>query len=529
MAVTETKPPEAPEQGTQTATSPAERQPGELETLIGTGDHTSIGRLYIGFSLLLLLAGLIARILTGLDSATDGGILGESYQLLVDSSSLVALVFLGVIPLLLGVATLIVPLQVGSPTIAFPRAAALAMWSWLVFGAIFITSTALDGGIGGNDLDAATLGNVSLGAMMVALALGSVCVATTVVSHRPEGMGLNRTPLFAWSMLVASAIWIVSLGSALAWSIIGHLEADSTGALVDNFSVGLGWLLRGPAVYMLAIPVLGIAGDAVATATGRPLKNFGAFQAMIGGFGIFSFGAWAQNPGSVNTILWALWALAIFLPLLGLLGGLAESMRHGKVRLTAALVGSLLGLLNLLGAATVGLLMALNTAGEGNLFDFSSAQLSKAQVIFVVTAAVAGALAGIAHWSPQIWGAPAADTGASISIGMVDVGGGLVATVLAIEVFVQAGGDNTGDAIFGGFEAAGALLALAGIAGALASYLGATRDPEADDDSDVDSDEAPSGMTLEWQVDFPASAGGRTVAVGAVESPYPLYESTEDA
>ena len=402
MAVTQTKPPEAPEVGTETAESSSGRPPGEFEALIGTGDHTSIGRLYIGFSLLLLLAGFIARILTGLDSATDGGILGTSYQLLVDRSSLVALVFLGVIPLLLGLATTIVPLQLGSPTIAFPRAAALAMWSWLVFGAIFITSTALDGGIGGNDLDAATLGNVSLGAMMVALGLGSVCVATTVVSHRPAGMGLNRTPLFAWSMLVASSIWIVSLGSALAWSIIGHLEADSTGALVDNFSVGLGWLLRGPAVFMLAIPVLGIAGDAVATATGRPLRNYGAFQAMIGAFGIFSFGAWAQSPDSVDTLMWALWALAVFLPLLGLLGGLAESMRHDKVRITAALVGSVLGLVNLLGAATIGLLMTLNTLGEGTLFDFSSAQLAIAQTLFVVTAAVAGALAGIAHWARQV-------------------------------------------------------------------------------------------------------------------------------
>ncbi len=525
MAVTETKPPEAPEEGTQTATPSTGRPPGELETLIGTGDHTTIGRLYIGFSLLLLLAALVGRIVTGLDAATDGGILG-SYLALLDNSSLVALVFLGVVPLLLGLATIMVPLQVGSPTIAFPRAAALAMWSWLLFGAIFITSTALDGGIGGGDIDAATLGNVSLGAMMVALGLGSVCVATTVVVHRPAGMGLNRTPLFSWSMLVASAIWIVSLGSALAWSIIGHLEADSADALVSNFSVGLGWLLRGPAVFMLAIPVLGIAGDAVATATGRPLRNYGVFQGLIGAYGIFAFGAWAQSPSSVDTVLWALWALAIFLPLLGLLGGLAESMRHGKVRVTAALVGSVLGLVNLLGAAVVGLLMALNTAGNDTLFDFSSLQLAKAQVLFVFAAAVAGALAGIAHWAPQIWGAPAVDTTASISIALVDIGGGLMATVLAIEAFVQAGGDNTGDAIFGGFEAAGALLALAGIIGALVASLGAAREPEG---TDEEQDEAPVGMTLEWQVTFPANAGMRTAEVGVIESPYPLHESTEDA
>ena len=526
MAVTETKPPEAPVEGTDPETPSGARSPGEFEILVGTGDHTTIGRLYIGFSLLLLLAGLVGRFISGLDAATDSGILGTTYQLLVDQSSLVALVFLGVVPLLLGLATIIVPLQIGSPTIAFPRAAALAMWSWLVFGAIFITSTALDGGIGGGDLDAATLGNVSLGAMMVALALGSVCVATTVVVHRPAGMGLSRTPLFAWSMLVASVTWILSLGSALAWSIIGHLEADATGALFDNFSVGLGWLLRGPAVFMLAIPILGLAGDAVATANGRPLSNYGIFQGLIGAYAVFSFGAWAQNPDSVDTLLWSLWAIAIFVPLLGFLGGLAESMRHGKVRVTAAVVGSLLGLVNLLGAATVGLLMALNTLGEDTLFDFSSVQLAKAQVLFVFTAAIAGALAGIAHWAPQIWGAPASDSTASASIALVDIGGGLMATVLAIEVFVQADGDPTGNAIFGGFEAAGAILALVGIVGALVSYLGAAGDS---DGSVEEWDEAPEGMTLEWQSVFPASAGIRTAEVGVIESPYPLHESEEDA
>ena len=523
MAVTETTPPEAPETGAADP-APARRSPGELEQLIGTGDHTAIGRLYIGFSLLLLVAALIARVVTGLDAATDNGILGV-YEAMVNTSSLVALVFLGVVPLLLGIATLVVPLQIGSPAIAFPRAAALAMWSWLVFGAVFVVSIALDGGIAGGDYDAAALGNVSLGAVMVALGLGSVCVATTVVTHRPAGMSLARVPLFAWSMLVASVVWILTLGSAVAHSVVGHLAADSAPALLDNFATGLGWLLRAPAVYMLAIPVLGIAADALSTATGRPLRNYGVFQGLIGAFAVFSFGAWAQTPASVNTVLWALWALVIFLPVLGLLGGLGESLRHGRVTPTAAVVGSFLGVVNLLGAGVVGLLMALDTAGEGTLFDFLPTQLATAQTVFVFTAALAGALAGIAHWSRQVWGAPATDSLAAMSVGLVDVGGGLVATVLAIEVFVQAGGDDTANALFGGLEALGGLLALVGVVGSLFAYLGAAREAEEGDQEDV----APEGMTLEWQVPAPAVGGVRTTPVPVVESPYPLYENPEEA
>jgi hypothetical protein len=78
----------------------------------------------------------------------------------------------------------------GSPAIAFPRAASLSFWTWLVAAGIFVTSVAIDGGVLGADSTAAQLGNLSLGAVLVALGLGSVCVATTVMAHRPLGMRL---------------------------------------------------------------------------------------------------------------------------------------------------------------------------------------------------------------------------------------------------------------------------------------------------------------------------------------------------
>ena len=42
--------------------------------------------------------------------------------------------FLGVLPLLLGLATAVVPLQVGGGDRRLPRASAAAYWTWLVSG-----------------------------------------------------------------------------------------------------------------------------------------------------------------------------------------------------------------------------------------------------------------------------------------------------------------------------------------------------------------------------------------------------------
>ena len=67
-----------------------------------------------------------------------------------------------VIPLLLGLATYVVPLQVGANTVAFPRAAAAALWAWLLSGGVFIVANAIDGGIGGGREKAVDLGLLAL-------------------------------------------------------------------------------------------------------------------------------------------------------------------------------------------------------------------------------------------------------------------------------------------------------------------------------------------------------------------------------
>lgn len=527
MAVTETT---LPEHATQRGAVPASAPPGEIEQLIGTGDHASLGRMYIGFSLLLLAVGLAIRTVIGLDLATGNDLLG-SHLAMIDASSLVSLMLLGVLPALVGLAMVVVPLQIGSPSIAFPRAAALSLWTWLVAAGLFITSVALDGGVGGGDFEASSLGNISLGVMMAALGLGSVCVATTVITHRPAGMSLARVPLFSWSMLVASSVWILTFGAAIAYTILGHVAADSAPALAENYQSSLAWLLRGPAVYLLAIPVLGIAGDAVAHVTGRPLRSYGLFQGLIGAFGILAFGAWAQGPRSINTFLWMLWALAAALPVLGMIGTLGDHARRRVSGATAGFLGSMLALVVLLGGIAVGALMALDTAGSGTLFDFEPELLGPAQAVFVIAAATIGLLAGSAHWSPQIWGARATSATVTASNLMVAVGGAILALGMTIEVFLVAN-DTDASTAMGIMVTIGALLMSVGVLGGLSASLGSARVAyeHGDDGPPGPGADAREGLTLEWQVPWPALGAERTVELPEeITSPYPLAATEEQS
>src|SRR5437773_1215478 len=84
----------------------------------------------------------------------------------------------------------IVPIQVGANTIAFPRAAAAALWTWLLSSVLLIVSylPMMDGGINGHDKDATSLTMLAFGGVVISLLLASICIATTVVALRTAGM-----------------------------------------------------------------------------------------------------------------------------------------------------------------------------------------------------------------------------------------------------------------------------------------------------------------------------------------------------
>lgn len=519
MALTETR----PETTGSSEPAPTRPAPGPLERLVGTGDHTSIGRLFIGLALMLTIVSLAGRALAGVDLLADGSVLDGRAAMLAPSS-VVGLALTGVVPLLLGLVLVVVPLQLGAPAVAFPRAAALSLWSWCVAAMVYVVSVVLDGGVLGADDQAARLGNVSMGAMMAALGLGAVCVATTVVSHRPEGMGLARVPFLSWAALVGSVMWLVTLGSAFAHVIVGQVSRAGAAGLAENFTGGIAWLLRGPAVYVLAIPVLGVVIDVVAVRAGRRVGAYGVVQGLIGAYALLGFGAWAQLPGSVNTALWTLFALGIALPVLGLLGAVGDVLRRGPVRVDPALGLSVLALLLLLGSVAAGLLWALDLAGTGTLFGFNLGALADAQAAFVLGAGLAGGAAGLFHWSPHIWGAPAPRGRAATAGGLVVLGAAVLGTGLLVQALVQLDGKDTAARLFGAVAALGALLALFGVAGVLAASLGAAR-AAAEGDGGVGDTE---GLTLEWSVPVPATGGVVPAERPPLQSPYPLLDARTD-
>jgi cytochrome c oxidase subunit 1 len=207
MAMTETSP--ASDQtpaAAAGAVAPAPVDPAGLAGWLSTSDHKRVGRLWIATSLVfLLVGGVLGELLGGERLSSGADMLKNGTFAQVSTLHSEAAVLLFLVPFFIGLATYLVPLQVGSPEIAFPRGSATAFWGYVVGGLLLCGSYVADGGITGTTSTSVDLTFLSIVLLAAALALGAVSVVTTALTMRAPGLDLLTTPLFTWSAACCSS------------------------------------------------------------------------------------------------------------------------------------------------------------------------------------------------------------------------------------------------------------------------------------------------------------------------------------
>jgi heme/copper-type cytochrome/quinol oxidase subunit 1 len=516
MTVTETaSPTSATEASSETAAdeAPASVEPPEqvrgLAALLGSSDHKHIGRFWIGFSLLYLLVALTTAILVGLErfDLEELEVLGSSSFFQVFTLYRMAAVFLVGLPLFVGLATYVVPLQVGARSIAFPRAAALAFWAWLIGSGTMLAAYAMNGGPGGGDTDGVELWMVSLGLVLAALVLGSVCIVTTVLAYRADGMTLARAPIFSWAMFVAGSIWILTipvLAANLLLIYLDHRYGQQFFGVDANVWPQVSWFFNQPQIYVVAIPALGIIGEVLPVAAGRPARSHQGGFVAIALFGLMAAGAEAQPflaPGTQDELVYIVTALAIVLPVLALSGLWADVLR-GRPRPSAALLFSVFAWLMILAAVVAGAIAVIEP------FHLLGTSFVTGQMNYVILASLLAAFAGIWHWGPKIWGLRLGEAPGRLAATLIFLGTiaaclpDLISGLLDQPEFVESGYDpRDGVELLNLISAIGFIVVALGVLLALVGILnGARRGRRSDPADDANPWEA---ETLEWATTSP--------------------------
>ena len=308
-------------------------QRGKVASWLVTTDHKRIGILYIVTSLVFfLLAGVMAMFLRMQLAQADAGVLGPNrYNELVTIHG-TAMIFLVVVPILVGLGNFLVPLMIGARDVAFPRLNALSYWLFAFGGLVLMLSFFADGGAAksgwtayaplstrdpGNGQD---LWILSLHILTASSAAGAINFIVTIGNLRTRGMSWTRMPLFVWSIYVFSWLLLATLPTLSAGLTlllldrgisIGGWEAqtsffDASGGGSPVIYQHAFWFFGHPEVYVMALPAFGIVSEVIPVFARKPIFGYKAVAFSTVAIGFFSMLVWAHHmftvglPNSLN-------------------------------------------------------------------------------------------------------------------------------------------------------------------------------------------------------------------------------------
>ncbi len=528
MAVIES-PPEVVTGGASVVT---QRQPAGLAGFLGSGDHKVIGRAYIVTSLLFGLAAAVTGELVAVEQIDTSrlNVLSADTAFQVFTFHSVSATFLFLLPLMLGLAFVVVPLQVGASTIAFPRAAAASFWVWLIASALVVTSYLINGGPQGGRARGVDLWIVALAAVLAALVLGAACLIATVFGLRAPGMSLGQVPMFAWSMLVAGTMWLLTLPvlvGVLILMYVDHKHGRVTFGENSGMYERIVWAFRHPEVYAFAVPVLGIAGD-VLPVSARTRQAFrGVAMGAIAAFGALGFGAFVQlsvYSDAVKQPAYIGMSLLAVLPVVVLLALWADLFRRGRVSFSAPVLFAVAAVLMLLVAVLAG------AAGAIPALKVANTEWEPAVTHYATLGALIAVLGGLYWWATKVIGRPAGQgVGAlaalSLLLGTVLLGfPGLVSAIL------HAHSKSTKKGLFSALvtvQVVGGVLIAVGVLAAAAGLVGAVRHRSDAQDDDASPADPWQGHTLEWATPSPPPLEN-FLGEQVVRSAEPLLDQREE-
>jgi heme/copper-type cytochrome/quinol oxidase subunit 1 len=520
---------------------------------VTTTDHKRIGRLYAGFGLLALLATAVLGAVLGVERADDGGTVLDADALLqMFQAYRVGLVFGALVPLGLGLAIAVTPLQLGARSIAFPRLALTGFYSWL--GGLALTMSALgrNGGIGGGDTHMVDLFLAGHGLMIIGLLASAGCVATSVLTTRAPGMTMRRVPLFAWSSLIGTLGMLLVLPvvfGAIVYVFVDHrlgIQANFGGA--EGIASWVGWAFSVPAVVVYALPAVGVAVELIPVTFRARQALRGVMFAGIALIGVTALAATTQQfvhdvtfDTDGQTFLEDVIPYLVFagLPLLGFLvvmglGALTvkNGIATGRPRVTSAFVFGFLGADIVAGGVLGNALLGIAD------LELAGTSFEEGATLLVVYGSALAVVGGLAFWAPKLWGRVLPDK-QLMPLALLGLGGAALASLpLIVAGFLdQAGGVPANDADVArmlslDYDGTGQLwnvlslvghglmaLTVVAVAGLMLKTF--TGDGEAADDDPF------GGHTIEWGTASPAPADNYE-HVPTVASPEPQFDTTDE-
>ncbi|MDP9074003.1 MAG: cytochrome c oxidase subunit I [Actinomycetota bacterium] len=305
--------------------SPFLKRPKETEGFWGwitTVDHKKLGILYCATGFVFFLLGGMEALLIRLQLARPNGhVLSANQYNQVFTMHGTTMVFLVIMPVSVGFANYMVPLQIGARDVAFPRLNAFSYWLFL-FGGLFLYSSFLFGGapnggwfgyapntsitgyLPGRGSDFWVFGLLLLG---IASTAGAVNIVVTVLNMRAPGMTLLKMPIFSWMSLISQLLTVFAM-PIITVALFLLMFDRNFGSNFFNPAAGgdpvlwqhLFWLFGHPEVYILILPAMGMVSEVLPVFARKPLFGYPVMVFSGIAIGFMGWGVWVHHMFAVG-------------------------------------------------------------------------------------------------------------------------------------------------------------------------------------------------------------------------------------
>ena len=401
------------------------RRPGWVERATTT-DHKSVGLLYLGGALFFAAIAVVGLVLLRVQLIVpeNTAIQPQIFNRLMSTFGVTAVVLFA-IPLALGLISYVVPLQIGSRGVAFPRLNLLSFWLYLVGAATIYGSFLYRPSEAGFAALPPLSENVFLNTRGVdtwvvgtALAvLGFVCFSVNLVvtlhNMRAPGMAWRRVPLFTWAAGISGYLMLVIGPVMLAALTMLFIDRHYGGVFFNAGEGGapllyehLAWFFFTGVYMMVVVFASGVISDILPTFARKPLFSRRAAMLCMLAIAILGPLAWMQNmytaPIGFSFETFAMvFALALTVPVGLLIFNWIATLWDGTLHMRAAPLFAI----GAISALSVGLALelAFSVIAVGWQLDDTTAAQAATTAVFV-GGMVLGGFAALHYWFPKLTG-----------------------------------------------------------------------------------------------------------------------------
>ena len=371
----------------------------------------------------------------GMDVPGWGIVSAAEYNSLVTNHGTIMIFWVAMPVLIAAFGNYLIPLMVGCDDMVFPRLNRLSYQIFLLSAIVLIASFFVEGGGFGGAWTAypplsakaeysltplgSTIWVIAVALEFVAFLLGGINFVTTAMNSRAEGMGMYEIPVVIWMIVIASILFMASVGPLFAGAVMLVFDQTIGTNFYDPDRGGdpilwqhLFWFFGHPEVYVVLLPALGITADVMATFARKKLFAYKTILYTTFATGVLSFMVWAHHQFIAGidprmAHVFTITTLLISIPIAELCFVYIATLYKGSISLTTPMLWALAFVAEFLIGGVTGIF--LGASGADVYFHDTYFVLAHFHYTFFPIAII-GTYAGVTYWFPKMFGRMMNDT-----------------------------------------------------------------------------------------------------------------------